>query len=327
MDAHEGAGGGSRDHLNLGTFALREKPAQPGAKPQPMTLIVTGVGRSGTSMAAKVLDALGVPMGSVADLAVHEDKEFLQALLYFDFQLLHKLIQSRNAEHERWGFKFPSLQNHMLPPQLQKFRNPHLIVIMRDPVAIASRSFASDEQKMSVNETLQNVTRQISDMISLVERAECPVLLLSYEKFVAFPENAIKSIIAFCRLHPDEGQMARAMGAVAPNNSNYIELFHRKFRGHFDAVIEGHAVGWCAATDGNGAVTVELLADDEVVASAAASLFRKDLLVAGIGQGVHAFRISTSGLNLGAEAVLAVRPVGTAMKLDGSGRRLRELVR
>jgi hypothetical protein len=291
-----------------------------------MTVIVTGVGRSGTSMAAKVLEALGVPMGNTGELPVHEDQDFLRALLYFDFSLLAGLVRERNKAMARWGFKFPSLQNHLMAPQLQQFRQPHLIVIMRDPVAIASRSLDSDPEKCSVTETLRNVTRQIGDLMHLVERAACPVLLLSYEKFVAFPETGIEQMAAFCRLRPDAAQMVRARAAVAPNNPHYIELFHRRHRGHFDGVVGGYAVGWCAAAEGAEVIAVEVLADGVVVASGVASLFREDLLAAGIGQGTHAFRIHLGGLRLAAETVLAVRPGGVALALDGSHRRLGELV-
>jgi hypothetical protein len=313
-------------HVNRGTLTLRApEEAAPGDAVEAMTVIVTGVGRSGTSMAAKVLEALGVPMGNTGELPVHEDQDFLRALLYFDFSLLAGLIGARNKAFARWGFKFPSLQNHLMPPQLGQFRNPHLIVIMRDPVAIASRSLDSDPEKRSVNETLRNVTRQIGDLMNMVERAECPVLLLSYEKFVAFPETGIEEMAAFCRLQPDGVQMARARAAVAPNNPHYIELFHRQHRGHFDGVVDGYAVGWCAVAEGGEAVAVEVLADGAVVASGMASLFRKDLAVAGIGYGKHAFRINLAGLRFGAETMLAVRPVGVALALDGSHRRLAAL--
>ncbi len=313
--------------MNLGTLTLR-LPAPNAAKTPPaaMTVIVTGVGRSGTSMASKVLEALGVPMGNTGDLAVHEDKDFLHALLYFDFTRLALLIRDRNDKYARWGFKFPSLQNHLLPPQLAQFRHPHLIVIMRDPVAIASRSLNSDRDAKGVNETLLNVTRQIGDLIGLVERASCPVLLLSYEKFVAFPRAAIEAIAAFCRLQPDAAQIDQAERAVAPNNADYIELFHQLHRGHFDGVVDGHAVGWCVAAESGAPVAVELLAGGEAVAEGVASLFRKDLLLAGIGQGMHAFRINLASLGLPPETILAARPVGATAPLDGSNRRLGDLV-
>jgi hypothetical protein len=309
--------------VNFGTLTLRAPVAAPdGQAAGTMTAIVTGVGRSGTSMAAKVLEALGVPMGRTGDLAVHEDQEFLQALLYFDFARLAELIRDRNAAHGKWGFKFPSLQNHLLPPQIAQFRDPHLIVIMRDPVAIAARSLNSDQERRGVSETLRNVTGQISDLVNLVERANCPVLLLSYEKFVAFPDEAIEAIAGFCRLAPDPARFAAARAAVVPNNAEYIELFHRRHRGHFDGVVEGHAVGWCA-TEGDAApVTVEVLANGAVVANGLASQFRRDLLAAGIGRGVHGFRISLEGLGLAPETKLAVRPAGVAQALDGSNRPL-----
>ncbi len=326
MDIGVSWSSGVKRHVNLGMLALRGPgDAAPRDPWEPMTVIVTGVGRSGTSMAAKVLEALGVPMGNTGDLPVHEDQDFLRALLYFDFSMLAGLIRGRNEGRAQWGFKFPSLQNHLMPPQLKQFRNPHLIVVMRDPVAIASRALESDPETRGVNETLRNVTRQIGDLMHLVERADCPVLLLSYEKFVAFPESGIEQVAAFCRLRPDAVQMVQARQAVAPNNPHYIELFHRRHRGHFDGVVNGHAVGWCSAEGVESAVPVEVVADGAVVASGVASLFRKDLLAAGIGNGKHAFRVNLAPLRLAPHTVLAVRPAGVALVLDGSHRRLVEL--
>jgi hypothetical protein len=313
-----------RRHLNLGALTLRAPaaagPTTPG--PRTITVIATGVGRSGTSMVAQVLDAIGIPMGNTENLPVHEDKDFLHALLYFDFHRLTTLIDARNEASPRWGFKFPSLQNHLLAPQLAKFRNPYLIVVMRDPVAIATRALVSDPESASPVATLTNVTRQVSDLIALVERADCPALLLSYEKFLAFPEQTIKAIASFCRITPLPAQLAAARQAVVPNNPEYIELFHNPYRGHFDGVADGHAVGWCAGPNANAPVTVELLAGETIIATTQAALFRPDLLQAGIGLGAHAFRFNLSGLSLPPHTELSVRAQGERTPLEGSPKKL-----
>jgi len=311
-------------HLNLGalTLRVRDVPNAVVAAPGAMTVIATGVGRSGTSMVAKVLEALGIPMGNTENQAVHEDKDFLHALLYFDFHRLATLIDARNEAYPRWGFKFPSLQNHLLAPQFAKFRNPYLIVVMRDPVAIATRALASDPESGDPGATLANVTHQVSGLVELVARAECPALLLSYEKFLAFPEKTIEAIATFCRLAPPPAQLEAARQAVAPNNQDYIGLFHSPYRGHFDGITDGHAWGWCAGPDVNAPVTVELLAGGVVIATTLASLFRRDLLEAGIGHGEHAFRFYLAGLNLPPQTDVSVRVQGEKILLDGSPKTL-----
>jgi len=306
-----------RQHLNQGALALRIPP--PGTPiPPTSTVIATGVGRSGTSMMAKVLEALGIPMGNTYDLAVHEDHDFLQALLHFDFHRLATLIHTRNAAHPRWGFKFPSLQNHLLPPQLAKFRNPHLIVVMRDPVAISTRSLISSPKNAGPLAALNNVARQTYDLLNLVEYAECPALLLSYEKCLAFPETTIRVIASFCRLTPLPAQLEAARQAIQPNNPSYIELFHTLYRGHFDGITDGHACGWCTGPDITTPVTVELLANQTPIATTTANLFRQDLLDAAIGNGAHAFRFNLTELSLPPQTTLAIRVQGERPLLPGS---------
>jgi hypothetical protein len=205
------------DHLNFGLLTLRP-PAANAAPDAPITVIISGVGRSGTSMTAGVVSALGLPMGKTENQAVFEDKEFINALLYFDYSLLHALIASRNAAAPRWGFKFPSLQNHLLPPQLKRFRNPHLIVVTRDPVATASRAYISDPEQKDAAAAYYNVSKQAYDMMHFLQKAQCPTLLLSYEKFVAFPENGIDGIAAFCGMKVTPAARAKALLVINPNN-------------------------------------------------------------------------------------------------------------
>ena len=311
-------GQSSQQHLNFGVLELHRDAAPQASPDEPITIIVSGVGRSGTSMTASVISALGVPMGQTGNQAVFEDKDFIAALLYFNYDLMLTLIRQRDAAEPRWGFKFPSLQNHLLPPQIERFRNPHLIVVMRDLVAVASRSSMSDLEQSGDVEALLNVSKQTYDMAHFVEKVRCPVLLLSYEKFIAFPEMAIGAIAKFCGITMDENKRGRAMLAVEPNNPEYIKLFHNDHRGDFNGVRNDTALGWCCHNNLPEPVEVELLADGVVVASARADVFRQDLKVAGIGSGQHSFHIDLKGLALNDATVLRVQTKGGGFVLDGS---------
>ncbi len=312
-------------HVNLGTLELRAPSVSRNLPDQPMTVVVSGVGRSGTSAVAKVLHTLGVPMGNTNNLAVHEDQDFLHALLFFDQARVIQLIGDRNEKYHRWGFKFPSLQNHLLPPQLSQFRAPHLILVMRDPVATANRAFSSDTEVNSIVDAFLNVTRQVTDLVNFMQKVECPTLLISYEKLLAFPDQTIDSIARFCgiTLTPETHVLARQ--AIVPNNPQYIDLFHSPYRGYFDAVEDGCVLGWCAATFHSNSIDVELLADGAVKAVVPADLFRQDLLDAGIDDGCHSFKIQLARLKIRKTAMLQVRVAGTDFILDGSNRRLNDL--
>jgi hypothetical protein len=136
-----------------------------------MTVIVSGVGRSGTSMTAGILNTLGIPMDKTNNLAVFEDEEFVSSVLYFDYARMHLLADKRNAESPRWGFEFPSLQNHILLPQHSLFRNHHLIVVMRDPVVVATRAHMSDPDQRNATRAFYNVSKQALDIMNFVERS------------------------------------------------------------------------------------------------------------------------------------------------------------
>ncbi len=318
MNVQPSIPGQTPEHVNLGLLELHKSSLGPASPDQPITIIISGVGRSGTSMTASVISALGVPMGQTNNQAVFEDKEFIAALLYFNYDLLLTLIRQRDAAEPRWGFKFPSLQNHMLPPQVERFRNPHLIVVMRDLVAVASRSSMSDPEQSEGLQAFLNVSKQTYDMANFVEKVDCPVLLLSYEKFIAFPETAINAIAKFCGIALDDDKRRRALLAVEPNNPDYIKLFHNDHRGHFNGVRSDAALGWCCLNSSDEPVEVELLADGVVVASTRADVFRQDLKTAGIGSGQHSFRIDLNGLALNDATILRVQAKGGGFVLEGS---------
>lgn len=65
--------------------------------------------------------------------------------------------------------------------------------------------------------------------------------------------------------------------------------------GYFDGMKDGYATGW-AYTPANikEPVTIEIICKNEVVGAGVANLYREDLQLAGIGNGLHLFRIKLS---------------------------------
>ncbi|OYV42543.1 MAG: hypothetical protein B7Z75_12345 [Acidocella sp. 20-57-95] len=264
-------------------------------------------------------------MGNTKNRAVYEDEEFVQSLLFFDHLRLKELIEDRNAKHHKWGVKFPSLQIHLMPLQLLQFRNPHRVVVMRDAVATASRAFSSDPEAGSIKDALLNILQQTSDLMNFIMRVECPVLLISYEKLIAVPDEVIGTLSAFCGIELNDETRLRAKHAIEPNNKAYIRLFHNQWLGHLDGIDNNCLIGWCCAGENAAPVDVELRANGKVLAFARANLFRQDLLDAGIGDGRFSFKIDIAGLKLTRKSVLQVRVVGEDYVLEGSGRTLQQL--
>lgn len=311
-------------HQNLGMMTLNADLIMAGPE-RSRSLIVTGVGRSGTSMVAGILRAFGVPMGPSDGLAVGEDQEFRAALLAFDFGQVRALVDRRCAEHAVWGLKFPSLQNHLHPPQLSLFPGARLIVVMRDTVATAARALLSDPDQTAAATALVNVAKQIVDIMQFAMNAPVPVLLLSYEKCVAFPRETLANVVAFAGLSIDDAGMERALEAVQPNNPSYIRLFHSDHYGFIDGIAGGHLVGWARAWSNDDPVRVDILADGRLVHSCVADEYRGDLEHAGIAHGRFGFRIKLKPALLKGECTLQVFVVTRSEQIYGSKRTVREL--
>lgn len=289
------------------------------------TIIISGIGRSGTSMIAAIVQSLGIAIRTDGS-AVHEDPEFNAALLYFDYARLTSLIESRNHAGGTWGFKFPSLQNHLFPAQLSLFRNPHLIVVTRDIAGACARAIISDpEYRDEPIKALQNIATQTLGMMQFLHDARCPVMLLSYEKTIRFPDTAINMLAEFCGVPvPDEAR-SRARGLIQPNNPSYIALFHPTYRGHVNGLRGKALIGWCSATTHNEPVEVEILVDGALLGTTLANLFRQDLLEAGIGAGRHAFTFNLDINMHKPSSIVSVRTENGAYLLDGSNRTIQQL--
>ncbi len=113
--------------------------------PREKTLLITGLARSGTSMLAALLEAAGIWLGDHVYEPINEDAEITQMLQARDFTRLDALIERQNANTPIWGFKVPDLHLYMQHDELARFRNPHLIAIFRDPVAVAARNAISEQ--------------------------------------------------------------------------------------------------------------------------------------------------------------------------------------
>ena len=109
------------------------------------TFIIFGIPRGGTTMIARVAEQLGVGMGSGLP-SNYEDDEFnydkMSDALKEDPKLmaraLLRAINRRNGRHDVWGWKYPRAHLY-LPLIIKQVRNPHLICVLRDPVASSLR--------------------------------------------------------------------------------------------------------------------------------------------------------------------------------------------
>jgi len=312
------------DYQNSGLINLHQTEQSDGTVPDTRTVIVTGVARSGTSMVARVLHGAGLFMGTQIDDVVFEDNEFAiplgQSLL--DVDAMNTLLRARDDVHPVWGLKRPHLHVHG-PAAIDLFRNPAVIVIVRDPVAVAERNVIAEY--LDVGRSLSQAMNDLQQMMQFVEDLTCPVLLISYEKALRSPDRFIQRLLDFCGLDVSEADRQTLAALVEPDRPAYVSSARRIFEGYIDEIKDTILVGWACQRGLDEPVTVKVMRDDQVVAHCVADQYRGDLDATGIGNGRHGFSIDLAGFGFHRESAVSVLIDGRNFTLTNSGRSVAEL--
>lgn len=284
------------------------------------TIIVTGIARSGTSLFAALLKEAGVFMGEFLHDVVHEDAQILEFLRSRDMRLLKTLIERRNTKHDLWGFKVPNLHAFLQSSEISLFRNPHLIVVYRDPVAVAVRNALSEH--LDERTALLGATNAMDSLAHFIDRAECPVLMLSYEKALSFPNIVIDTVSEFCGVKVEQQTRNQLFVQIQPNRAEYLAAATRHFAGYVDGILEGQLRGWCVQVGRIEPVQLSLFADEQLVASFRADKYREDLAIGGVGNGCHGFSVNLSPFHLRGSNVIRIKVRDRVLELENSGKRL-----
>ena len=259
-------------------------------------------------------------MGEFLHDVVHEDAQILEFLRSRDMHLLKRLIEQRNAKYDQWGFKVPNLHAFLQCSELALFRNPHMIVMYRDPVAIAVRNALSEH--LVERATLLSATNAMDSLAHFVDRAQCPVLMLSYEKALSFPNIVIDAVLEFCGVKVEQDVRNRLFLHVQPNRAEYLAAATRHFAGYVDGILEGQLRGWCVQVGRVEPVQLSLFADEQLVASFRADKYREDLAAGGVGNGCHGFSVNLSTLRLKGSTIIRIKVRDRVLELENSGKRL-----
>jgi hypothetical protein len=299
---------------NPGIILLRPLAVPP---PEARTIIVTGVGRSGTSMAAALLAGAGILDRANAYDVTLEDRELLHVLTAQDRPGLFEAIRRRNQATNVWAFKIPNLHGYLAPADLGLFRNPHLVILMRGIAAIAHRHATAErlDPARAFFETAETMTT----LVEFLKSVDCPTLVVSYEKTLLHPEATVRALMAFAQLPLTDDLLNQLTALIHPEDRAYARTAARSFTGNIDGLFDGHLVGWCWEDGESRPVSLDLLVNGVSVQTVRADTFRDDLRDAGIGNGCHGFDIDTAPLNLASGAILAVRVSGRTFQVPGSG--------
>lgn len=181
------------------------------------TVIVLGVQRGGTSMAAGVLRALGLDMGKTG--LNHEDARFLSRT---DKQLA-AVIAKRNAEHDVWGFKAPevTLQLDYLAGAV---RSPYYICVMRNITAVIDSVMQRRGGQADPRALMKRVLKYYTHIGKLVRETKDPLMLVNYERAAANPAEFVQALIDFVGFEPDAETREAAEKMITGDGGGYLNL-------------------------------------------------------------------------------------------------------
>ena len=199
---------------NPGTFILN--PSPPGER---TSVLVTGLGRSGTTMVSRLLSALGLFMGDRVSRGTNEDKDFRKVINGGSLAAFEELCRGRDERFSRWGFKYPAAR-HNLHELVAAMRSPRVIVTSRDPLATAIR--AASETRAEVLPTFEQALRRMLRLLGTLEKLQCPVLFLSYEKALTKPRDCASTVADFCGIDAGEGVIEAAAATIRNGDEVYL---------------------------------------------------------------------------------------------------------
>lgn len=169
----------------------------------PRTVVCLGTPRGGTSMVAGAIAGMGVFMGdnllsNVEDPLFNPDIDKSLPMDAFKARL-PEVIAARNNAHTLWGWKYPRAARY-LEEIIPLLRNPHLVLVHRDPVPATLR--ARPRHDRATFHELRRRLRMELENLNLSQSAGCPALMVSYERASRNPEGFIGQLADFLQVGP-----------------------------------------------------------------------------------------------------------------------------
>ncbi len=228
------------------------------------TIIVAGVARSGTSMIAEVMSKLGIFLGEKTDGIVYEDVRIAKAFEADDLKEIKAIIADYDGKGVVWGFKRPEIYTR-LGRYLHLFRNPRIVSVFRDPVAIAKRNEISMHADFLLN--LERAIRRTEELFNFIQGIDHPAMIVSYEKALSQPAAFVDSFVEFSGLVPSPQEREAALAIIQNGPAKYLNATRIRYDGNFAGVTGRIATGVARKMPGNGVCVVEILAGDRVIGS------------------------------------------------------------
>jgi hypothetical protein len=230
-------------------------------------------------MVAQMLHDLGIFMGerlgsTCQDAAM---SEISRALFHRRIDISHprieEVLRTRDRQFPAWGWKFT---DHLFEPLYAKTRNPHLILVFRDPVAIATRESVS--QGRAVLASFRRAVKQLTDFGDLLASTAYPCLAISYERGLQRKPELLDALLDFAGTGASPQARERALASAQPGSLEYLrESSAPDLEGMIDEV-GAHIQGWLRCPhQPERRVAFTLLVDGKPLCRGIADRYRADL--------------------------------------------------
>jgi hypothetical protein len=213
------------------------------------SVVVLGMGRSGTSLVAGILEILGVNMGDSLKQAsksnpkgYFEDLDFVH-LMEEIFQnakkggnywnpptheeilaqrdkfddRIRRLVSKKQSENQIWGWKMPwtNLTIELFLPYLS---NPNFVIVFRNPIGNA-HSFVEHNKILSLFESLKLINFYNKEILEFLERhPNLPKIFISFEKILSNPNTEARSLANFLGLDLSKVKIKKVNNLIIPRN-------------------------------------------------------------------------------------------------------------
>jgi hypothetical protein len=183
----------------------------PAQNQEEATYIVLGCPRGGTSLISGLLRILGVWMGDELGHQ-HENKEAFARTVPLNTKL--QKIRMYDTQFKKWGWKEPNTV-HWIHEVKSALRNPHFIVVYRNPIDIALSSARRDKRDFS--DKLLNVPiNHYKKMHRFLKKNNDPRLYVSFESGLRNKEALVEKMAAFVGVELTDELMKTALNFIDP---------------------------------------------------------------------------------------------------------------
>jgi len=209
------------------TTALINGPAQTDEKRR--TYIIVGSGRGGTTMVAGVATILGLDLnpsgpGNLEDRsfvlvaqnrnpAPGHGREQLGLTREGIIERLTNSVRLRNKALDVWGWKDPTASSY-LRDIFSRLRNPHIIMVWRDPAAVANANLAAVGG--DPDQSFDTVLNNYMEYWRLIHELHCPTLMVSYERGRSKPSQLGAEMAEFLGMEMTPEKEATIKEFVSP---------------------------------------------------------------------------------------------------------------